>query len=353
MFARWQWIESDQRQRAAGGVLVSCQTPCRMPVSQPILFCIVTWMEYYRGDHGDRPSGGGSFIDREGYGYEMFNFKPFKRRYYGWVQVPGGIALERLGAENGSESVSNVTVVFVTPLHGKTPYVICGWYRSATVYRFPRDPLAGSERFHGATPIGYNIEAPQNGSELILPVDDRAFEVPRGRGGVGQSRIWYADLPEQRQYVESVRRYIGTRELPKTRRARPHGSGWQKDLGRRQLIEKRAVRAVWNHFEALHYRLKSVERKNLGWDLEASKSTTTLLIEVKGTSGSDVLCEVSPNEYEPLRQKQRDYRLCVVTGALSRLPAVKTFGWSQERGGWYYQDDKLTITELTGARLSI
>jgi hypothetical protein len=308
-------------------------------------------MEYYAGDQGDPPSGGGSFIDSEGFGYEMFNFKAFNGRYYGWVQVTGGITLERLGADKGAESLTNVTVVFVAPWHGRNPYVICGWYRNATVYRLPHEPLSGSNRVHRGESIGYNLEAPEKGSKLIQG-DDRAFEVPRGRGGIGQSRIWYADDPVRQEYIESVRRYLETRELPKRQSRTAHGSGWQADLRRRQLIENRAVRAVWQHFEALQFRLASVERQNLGWDLEASKSTTTLLLEVKGTSGTVVACEVTPNEYEPIRQKNGDYRLCIVTEALASRPTVRVFGWSRERDGWYCSEVKLNIRELTAARLS-
>lgn len=132
-----------------------------------------------------------------------------------------------------------------------------------------------------------------------------------------------------------------------------HSAGWQQDVALRQLIERRAVRALWRHFELLQYRLESVEQKNVGWDLEATKSTAVLRLEVKGTSGSEVSCEVTPNEYAPIRQKRQDYRLCVVTEALTTRPAVKVFGWSQERGDWYCEDDKLAIKEIIGARLSV
>src|SRR5437773_2410256 len=71
-----------------------------MPVNQPILFCVVTWMEYYDATPGDKASGGGSFIDRQGYGHEVFNFRPFNGWYYGFVQLRGGIALERLGSHS-------------------------------------------------------------------------------------------------------------------------------------------------------------------------------------------------------------------------------------------------------------
>lgn len=63
----------------------------------------------------------------------------------------------------------------------------------------------------------------------------------------------------------------------------------------RQLVERAAVRTVWNHFETLGYAVKSVERNNYGWDLEAALGATTLRLEVKGTSGDQVSCELTPN----------------------------------------------------------
>jgi len=53
-----------------------------MLADTPILFCIVTWMQHYDGSRGDEPSGGGSFIEVEGYGHEMFNLRPFQGRLY-------------------------------------------------------------------------------------------------------------------------------------------------------------------------------------------------------------------------------------------------------------------------------
>jgi hypothetical protein len=184
-------------------------------------------------------------------------------------------------------------------------------------------------------------------------VDNRVFPVPRGKGGIGQARIWYADGPEQQAFVRKVRLYVETRKLPApiTRPKTGHGRGWQIDIERRQLVEQAAVRAVRNHFETLGYALKSVERDNCGWDLEAAFGSTTLRLEVKGTSGDQVSCEVTPNEYRPISEKMPNYRLCIVCGALGGSPVPKIFSWSREQQAWCFQGERLSITELTGARL--
>lgn len=325
-----------------------------MDARSPILFCVVTWMEQYDGVAGDQPAGGGAFIDAKGYGHEIFNFRPFRNHYYGFVEPGGRIALERLGAGNLAEFLPGVTVVFVAPFHGKTPYVVVGWYRNATVYRSPQDPPTASGRVFRGDQIGFNLRAAKKDGFLILPVDSRVVPVPRGKGGIGQARIWYADEPEQRAFVRTIRRYVETRK-PKAPISRPkdnQGRGWQCDVERRQLVERAGVRTVWSHFESLGYVLKSVERDNCGWDLEAALGATTLLLEVKGTSGDQVSCEVTPNEYRPISEKMPDYRLCIVCDALGVSPVLRTFSWSREQRAWCFRRERLSITELTGARLA-
>lgn len=42
-----------------------------------MLFCRVGWMEYYQGNLEEDPIfGGGSHVDRYGYGHEIYNFLP-------------------------------------------------------------------------------------------------------------------------------------------------------------------------------------------------------------------------------------------------------------------------------------
>jgi hypothetical protein len=85
--------------------------------------------------------------------------------------------------------------------------------------------------------------------------------------------------------------------------------------------------------------------------LEATLATTTLRLEVKGTSGDQVSCEVTPNEYRPVSEKLPDYRLCIVCDALGVTTVVKTFGWSLEQRAWCFRKERLRIEERIGARL--
>lgn len=326
-------------------------------VKAPILFCFVAWMEKYQGNpHVDIPRGGGAFIEKNGYGWEMFNFKRVGSNYYGHVTtMGGGIRIERLGADRDTQSISGVTVVFVANHPELGHPVVVGWYRGATVLR---DQIATSrtlKRNYRGRRLEYNLVAPIAGS-VLLAVPDRVFPVPdRKHHGFGQSRLWYADRPQNRKFLNSLLNYLHTQKVPHVRRypQSKNGSGWQLDLKKRLATEKAAVNRVTRYFHDRGFTVISKERYCLGWDLEASRGEVTLLLEVKGTLSSQFVCELTPNEYAAMSGSRRDsFRLCVVTDALSRrLKPPRVFFWSKEQKCWTDGHDPLSIQELIGARV--
>lgn len=48
----------------------------------PVFFMNIGWMTAYQGLVGDKILGGGEFVKKREFGYEMFNFKPFRGRNY-------------------------------------------------------------------------------------------------------------------------------------------------------------------------------------------------------------------------------------------------------------------------------
>ena len=72
---------------------------------EKLLFCWVTWREWYDGRTGDKATGGGSFIEKHGYGFEVFNFRSYQGRFFGPVTVTGGsrIRIDKLGAGPDAE----------------------------------------------------------------------------------------------------------------------------------------------------------------------------------------------------------------------------------------------------------
>jgi hypothetical protein len=126
----------------------------------------------------------------------------------------------------------------------------------------------------------------------------------------------------------------------------------QADVHKRQLVEISAINVTDEYFTTHGYSVISVERDNVGWDLEASKEHETLFLEVKGLSGPTLAIELSPNEYRESINKI-NYRLCVVTCTLSD-PKLYIFQFDKEIKKWKTELDKvLAIEEVKGARLRL
>ena len=272
----------------------------------PHLFCNIGWMDDYEGT---APIvGGGAYVDKHKEGFEMCNFLPYQGKVYGYVGLPGGrqIKIERLGAGRDDLSVSNVTVIW-TAKRPQVGTVVIGWYKDATVHR-------ESQEFRSSFPQkkkhhieDYRIETLENNAEL-LPIDERTLDVPRAisvKGGMGQSNVWYADEPNLKPFLKAVEELIGGKKgSPK--RKQPHKTDPEKNA----QVEKAAINATTRHFENIGYTVKSVEKDNRGWDLEATRGKTKLSIEVKGLSGKALSVELTPREYKCLKKKEDNYRLC-------------------------------------------
>lgn len=296
-----------------------------------VIFCNIGWMERYQGlRHGDQIVGGGSYVKEEGRGHEICNFAPSRNVLYGFVQPPGAqIDIDRIGAAADDESISGVTVIWTaTRPTGGTAVV--GWFKSATVFReyqkFPTPPAI--QKQNGID--GYWISAPSDQANL-LPVDERTLEIPRQvKGGMGQANVWYADKPESASIVRRVLELVGGK------RAKPVAVKSRKgkqDQERKAQIEKSAIRLCCEHFEGLGYTVESVEKDNLGWDLEAASGKTLLRVEVKGLSGSAFSVELTPNEFKAFSEQADAYRLAVVTNALES-PELFICRYSKEQKNW-------------------
>lgn len=288
-------------------------------------------MEHYDGQRArDKIRGGGAYVKRHGRGHEVCNFSRVGDTLYGYAQPPKGtkrLNLKRLGAGDDDESVDGVTIVW-TAFKEKVGTVIVGWYTNATVYRhyqkFDRVPLTQARNEID----GYWFSAPAGAKPL--PVDERIFEIPRGKGGMGMSNIWYADKPENAALVRRVAAFIRGGRI-----ARKAGSlrRCKQDQERKARVEKIAIKTCCKHFENLGYEIKDTQKDNCGWDLEAKSGRSTLRIEVKGLSGSEFSVELTPNEFLAFSQERDDYRLVVVTNALDR-PLLFICRHSKEEAGW-------------------
>jgi len=148
-----------------------------------------------------------------------------------------------------------------------------------------------------------------------------------------------------------VRVKRGTHRIPPSGLAGSRDDGWPaQDPELRARVERVSVDVVVAHYRKGGFTVRSVEKENLGWDLNVTKNgRLSFRVEVKGRGGrGDV--ELTPNEYAAMRNKKDrvSYRLAVVRDALSLSPVLTLFAYDSD--GWRSTDGAiLSLTEKTGA----
>src|SRR3569832_461538 len=178
-----------------------------------IVFFNTGWMDFYRGTSNDTIIGGGKRVDSQGWGGEVFNFKKFEERVYGYVQPiidkkhgnPSIIKIEKIGGSKEDEKLTNVTVVWTAsdPKNGGTYFV--GWYLNATVYRYCQVPPRNSNRRYRNNSIGFYATGRSKDSRLLSD-DERKIRIYRAqKNWMGQSNVWYAD--NNPEFVKLVKEY--------------------------------------------------------------------------------------------------------------------------------------------------
>ena len=267
------------------------------------LFCNIGWMEHYNGlNKNDSIQGGGAFVAEEGRGHEVCNFSEDKGFVYGYVEPTGKpnqkqINIERLGADKTDEYINGITVIW-TANHPDGGTVITGWYKNATVYKdykkLKKIPLLYKKNYIN----GFRIKADSKDVKL-LPIDERTFEIPRRvKGGMGQSNVWFADTTESTSLLKEISKLL------KGKMGRKKSRSKKTDPERNAKVEKSAINLTTKYFEDIGYIVDSVEKDNVGWDLEANRKKNLLKIEVKGLSGDIVNIELTSNEYKAFSKKK-------------------------------------------------
>jgi len=177
-----------------------------------MVFLNTAWMERYDGPEEEKARGGGSYVDRYGYGHEMFNFRKINGKVYGYAQPTGRFDLQRLGASSDAESIDDVLVIF-TATHKLGGTYIVGWYKNATLYKECQSTRFEERNFNDEH-FGYYVVA-DAGNATLLSADERLSfpQIPRAgvkgvKGGMGQSNVWYADSPEMTSFRKGVLEHI-------------------------------------------------------------------------------------------------------------------------------------------------
>lgn len=328
------------------------------------------WMSSYDGIGTDEIVHGGAYIDKHGFGGEVYNFRNSGGNNYGYVMTKSGtLDLSRInfGQEFAGGVIENVICVFVAthPFGGRR---IVGWYRNASVhsnyqvYTGNDREIKTSQADWGSesNQVGYFAFA-QNGDVVLLTEDERLDPpvIPNGKGGFGQSNVWYADSNIGIEYRRKVTKFIseyGRKALKEAAAEQERHIQSRVDAAAKKKVEEAAIKRTREYFEDLGYVYKSVELENLGWDLEFTKGDLKLLVEVKGLSQSYISVMLSRNEYEKMRDNAAHYRLAVVTNCLdqNRKPTINIFSFISEKNGWFDKyGHELNIEEIVAARCEL
>ncbi|MEK6701138.1 MAG: DUF3883 domain-containing protein [Planctomycetota bacterium] len=323
---------------------------------QNLVLFNIGWMKHYRGQtEDDKIVNGGAHVQKHHEGGEVWNFEPIKGVCYAFARSNrgGNLNLARLGAVDGAPNVDGITVVFTATRPGGGR-VVAGWYKNARVWREVRKLGARGLR-HG---WDYVAEAKIADCKLLNP-DDRVFSVPRAKKGVwglGQSNVRYVDEPAAKPFLQALSKYVASPMAANvTAAVKSHGQGRQQDPALRAKVEVAAINRVVDFYTARGFACRSVERDDVGWDLEAERGDVTLLVEVKGCSGAAVVAEVTPNEFAQMKRRRNVYRLAIVTNAMDKRKShLSIVSYNIADRSWRNEEGQAAqVKEIVAARISV
>lgn len=211
----------------------------------PTLICHIVWMPSYTGEATVHAAGHDN-VREEGYGGELFNFKPFADFCYGYVQSRSGtVNIDRLGADDDDTFLDDVTIIWTaTPPRGER--VIVGWYLGARVYRYLQVGRLKGREMQGRK-VGYYVRARAEDAVLV-PISQRDFRVPHhGKGLPGQSSVFYpedSEADEMEVWLTSAMQYMAAwRGDSPVDRIISNGSGWPStpDAAHNAAVEAAAI----------------------------------------------------------------------------------------------------------------
>lgn len=315
-----------------------------------LVFLNIGWMTEYKGLKNDNIAGGGKHIEQHGWGGEIYNFLELNGKYYGYAEVRGNINLSRIDNKKKGDFLDDITIVW-TAKRKNVGTVVIGWYKNAKLHSSVQNEPKGKSRSFAGNAIGFIAEAERSNS-VLLDIDKRVLRVPRGKNGMGQRNVWYAD--SNPEFVKQVKKFITTGDIPKPGSGPRPTTPRQPDPLKRIEVEKKAILLVTKHYTDQGYEVTSFEKDNVGWDLTAKYGTIEIKLEVKGLSGSLIATELTPNEYKNLKKYIDSYRLCVVSEALDNDPRLKIFSYSPDRSCWIDGEDNVLLFEdVTSAKITI
>lgn len=334
----------------------------RMP---QILFARIGRMHNYAGPvQGDEKPIGGGGHNKTGIGHELYNFKPYRGRLYGYFQpnmASQSVALERITiAASDSDILENVMLIFVARME-RGGQVIVGWYGDAKVHRIVVKRSPGKPRQYGhiATALAKNC--------VLLPENNRRCEVPSGKGGIGQSNVCYPlfrdGTPKNAKWMKRALTFVDAYAGPnllvapeadaeadgadavERAMARSKGQGFARTPEQRRALEDHSMKLAMRHYERLGFLVDDVSKLR-SYDLECKRGKEELHVEVKATMTDGQAVVLTNGE---VRHACDDKNAC----ALFILHSIKLKGLKASGGAplifdpWHIDRSKLTPVSFT------
>lgn len=183
-----------------------------------VVFINLTEMDDYNGLEANL-KGGGRFVEQNGYGHEVFNFRHDNGKCYGYTPPYGKINLPRISNTINHDAlgdyIDDVFVVFTCSRESEGR-IVCGFYQHARVYAEPVNDDRSTRviEINGQSVFAeYNIVCNVENA-ILIDRNDRVKQLPhstRNNGvGHGQKSVWYADKPERKKLKDDLLDYVET-----------------------------------------------------------------------------------------------------------------------------------------------
>jgi hypothetical protein len=329
-----------------------------------VLFARVGWMRFYNGPvPGDeRPVGGGRYNKTE-IGHEVYNFKESNGRLYGYFQptmAADTVALNRIDVDATDDKLRHVLVIFVA-LRASGGQVIVGWYKDAEV---SRDRISQSP---GKPPgFGHFCSASRSNC-VLLPDENRSFEIPTGKGGMGQANVCYRLAPDgaskETSWIQDALEFVDDYQASnilaspeadaeeesaiavEKALARSRGQGFARTAEERKALEEYAMAAAKKHFRDKGFKVTNVSLKR-SYDLLCTKGNREIHVEVKGTTTDGEKIVLTNNEVKHARATNNTCALFVVH-SIHVEETMASGGQQYIIDPWQLQNERLTPVSYT------
>lgn len=296
------------------------------------------WSDDFQGAEVE---GDHRYVRENGYGHEKFNFR----------RTPDGtfcIYTPPLREETppNPKHKAGWLVFHLAKRPKRSGLYLVGWYEDAEfLNRYQPRPEykqrpSRLELDNGGQPYSYIIAAPKavQLNSLDTPHIFRGDKMKRApvfylRGG-DKSEGWRDHLAEKLLAIRSQNKKRGEEEMPVGATGNSKGGGVSADPVRRKEVEETAIAMVKAHYPASKYEVTDKQRDNCGYDILVRHRTNRkaeMHIEVKGTQLTQPHFLMSKNEHAYMLGHPEQWRLAMVTDALSDKPKLKLYKADQAK----------------------